>query len=211
MSVRILNEAEASEHAALLKCRRCPALRHQFAKLRMTHPGFWNLPVVPSGPSTAPLLIVGLAPGLHGANRTGVPFEGDASGNLLQAALERLNLVGQVRITNVLKCLPRQNKPTTAELNRCHGYIDQELTDFTAQGGRAIFAVGRVAHERVLKALGFKQSAFAFGHGAVHELAGPLWLIDTYHCSRYNTQTGRITSAMFEEALSSAARLAVAT
>ena len=203
MSVRILNEAEPSEHAALLKCRRCPALRHQFSKLRITYPDFWNLPVVPSGPSTAPLLIVGLAPGLKGANRTGVPFEGDASGNLLQAALERLNLVGQTRITNVLKCLPRQNKPTTAELNRCHGYIEQELIDFTDQGGR-------VAHERVLKALGFKQSAFAFGHGAVHELPGPLWLIDTYHCSRYNTQTGRITPRMFEDALSCAARLAVA-
>jgi uracil-DNA glycosylase len=210
MSVRILNEAEVSEHAALLKCRRCPALRHQFVKLRTTYPDFWNLPVVPSGPSTAPLLIVGLAPGLHGANRTGIPFEGDASGSLLQAALERLNLVGQVRITNVLKCLPRQNKPTTAELNRCHGYIEQEIEDFIGQGGHAIFAVGRVAHERVLKVLGFKQSAFAFGHGAVHELSDPLWLIDTYHCSRYNTQTGRITPAMFEDALALAARLAVA-
>jgi uracil-DNA glycosylase family 4 len=209
MNARTLTDAEASQHAALLKCRRCPALRHQFSKLRVTYPDYWNLPVVPSGPSTAPLLIVGLAPGLHGANRTGIPFEGDSSGNLLQAALEALDLVDRVRITNVLKCLPRQNKPTTAELNRCHGYLEQEIAEFTGQGGRAIFAVGRVAHERVLKALGFKQSAFAFGHGAVHALPGPLWLIDTYHCSRYNTQTGRITPAMFEDALACAANLAV--
>ena len=200
--------ANTGENQTLLSCARCPALRYQFKRLRLKHPDYWNKPVPGTGPKSSPLLIVGLAPGLHGANRTGVPFEGDASGNLLHATLQRLNLTGRLRITNVLKCLPRQNKPTGAELTRCRPYFEQELNDFIRSKGKVIFALGRVAHERTLGVLQYKQRDHIFGHGAVHTLASGLTLVDSYHCSRYNTQTGRLTAEMFGEAMTEAARIA---
>ncbi len=200
--------ANTGENQTLLSCARCPALRYQFKQLRLKHPDYWNKPVPGTGPKSSPLLIVGLAPGLHGANRTGVPFEGDASGNLLHATLQRLNLTGRLRITNVLKCLPRQNKPSGAELTRCRPYFEQELNDFIRSKGKVIFALGRVAHERTLGVLQYKQRDHIFGHGAVHTLASGLTLVDSYHCSRYNTQTGRLTAEMFGEAMTEAARIA---
>jgi len=193
---------------ALQKCQRCPALRHQFSRLRRQYPDYWNLPVPGTGPEDAKLMILGLAPGLHGANRTGIPFVGDASGNLLHKTLAKLELTDAVRITNVLKCLPKQNKPSGAELGRCHRFLVPELEAFIDAGGQVIFALGRVAHDRVLKSMDVPLASRAFAHGAIHALPGGLFLVDSYHCSRYNTQTGRLTETMFLEALSAAARLA---
>ena len=200
--------ANIGTNEGLLSCARCPALRYQFKQLRQKYPDYWNKPVPGTGPTLSPLLIVGLAPGLHGANRTGVPFEGDASGHLLHATLQHLNLTGRVRITNVLKCLPRQNKPSGAELTRCKPYFEQEMQDFIETKGRAIFALGRVAHERTLAVLGCKQRDHTFAHGAVHVFANGLTLVDSYHCSRYNTQTGRLTAEMFGDAMRQAASIA---
>ena len=126
----------------------------------------------------------------------------------MHATLQRLNLTGRLRITNVLKCLPRQNKPTGAELTRCRPYFEQELNYFIRSKGKVIFALGRVAHERTLGVLQYKQRDHIFGHGAVHTLASGLTLVDSYHCSRYNTQTGRLTAEMFGEAMTEAARIA---
>ena len=192
----------------LQSCQRCPRLRHQFKQLRVRYPDYWNRPVAGAGPETASLLLVGLAPGLHGANRSGIPFEGDSSGDLIHKTLGKLGLSGSVRITNVLKCLPKQNKPSTEELGRCHRFFEAEIDSFCRGGGRAIFALGRVAHERVLKTLGLRLALYPFAHSAVHRLSPELTLVDSYHCSRYNTQTGRLTETMFRLALRQAAKAA---
>ena len=113
----------------LLECQKCPALRAQFKRLRVQYPDYWNRPVPAHGPEDSPLLIVGLAPGLKGANRTGVPFVGDASGAMLTKVLQRLNALDQVRITNAVKCLPRNNKPSGLEVKRCRPYFEAELLE----------------------------------------------------------------------------------
>ena len=208
----------------LLECQKCPALRAQFKRLRVQYPEYWNRPVPAHGPQHSPLLIVGLAPGLKGANRTGVPFMGDASGTMLSEVLKRLNALDQVRVTNAVKCLPRSNKPSALEVKRCRAYLETDL--FEAVEGRAAlspqessgrnappaptvrqprhivyFALGRVAHDEVVRAFGFKLSALPFKHGARHRLARDVWLYDSYHCSRYNVHTGRITETMLYDVL----------
>jgi len=160
------------------------------------------------------LLVVGLAPGMHGANRTGRPFTGDHAGILLfrtlyeqgfatgpesVAANDGLELV-DCRITNAVRCLPPANKPTPAEVRECNGYLAWELGRLPEQG--AVFALGAIAHGAVLRAYGLPASAARFAHAATHELPGTRLLVDSYHCSRYNTQTRRLTPAMFAEALS---------
>jgi uracil-DNA glycosylase family 4 len=156
------------------------------------------------------LLIVGLAPGLHGANRTGRPFTGDYAGVLLYetlhafgyasrpvsvAADDGLVLTG-CRISNAVKCVPPENKPETAEIKRCNAFLKAELAALPK--GCAILALGLIAHKAVLMALGLKQSGYAFAHGAVHALPDARRLYDSYHCSRYNTQTRRLTAEMFQ-------------
>ena len=208
----------------LLECQKCPALRAQFKRLRVQYPDYWNRPVPAHGPEDSPLLIVGLAPGLKGANRTGVPFVGDASGVLLTKVLQRLNALDQVRITNAVKCLPRNNKPSGLEVKRCRPYFEADLfesvewrsdkppqassrRDAAAEGPlgqprhAVYFALGRVAHDEVVRAFGFKLSALSFKHGARHRLAKDVWLYDSYHCSRYNVQTGRMTETMLHNVL----------
>jgi uracil-DNA glycosylase family 4 len=171
-------------------------------------PDYWNRPVAGSGPSAA-LTIIGLAPGLHGANKTGIPFTGDASGVLLFKVLEQLGIVDQVRITNAVKCAPPQNKPLTSERRNCQKFLGEELSDAQMSSGSSVlFCLGRIAHEEVLRSLGRNQKEFAFGHGNVHELSDALWLVDTYHCSRYNIQTNRLTEPMFRTAVQCAAKLA---
>lgn len=172
----------------------------------------------PFGDPQARLLVVGLAPGMHGANRTGRPFTGDYAGILLYETLhafgygssplsahadDGLTLSG-CRITNAVKCLPPANKPETAEVNACNPFLAAELSALGE--GAVVIALGLVAHRAVLKAEGQRLSAFPFAHGAEHELPGGRWLIDSYHCSRYNTQTGRLTPAMFQQVFRQAAR-----
>ena len=160
-----------------------------------------------SGSSDAAILIVGLAPGIHGANRTGVPFVGDASGNLLHATLTELDLVEQVVITNAVKCLPIKNLPSSREVKNCSKYLVRELNRHALNENPVVFALGGVAHRAIIAAQGLRQSDYAFTHGTVHRLAD-MSLINSYHCSRYNTQTGRLTPAMLKRTLSKAKKLA---
>jgi uracil-DNA glycosylase len=204
---------------ALLRCTDCPRLAGFLAAVRSRQPGYHARPVLPFGDPRARLLIVGLAPGMHGANRTGRPFTGDHAGILLYETLHAFGFGSQpvslaaddglrltdCRITNAVKCLPPENKPEPAEIKTCNRYLAAELA--SAPEVRVILALGLVAHKAVLMALGLKQSALAFGHGARHILpphdraasgARGRILIDSYHCSRYNTQTRRLTSADFQ-------------
>jgi uracil-DNA glycosylase family 4 len=192
-------------------CRRCPRLADFLAEVRSRHPGYHAAPVPPFGAPHARLLVVGLAPGMHGANATGRPFTGDHAGILLYATLHRFGFASQAeataaddglelvdcRINNAVKCLPPQNKPTPAEVATCRDYLAADLARLPP--GAVVVALGRVAHESVLRAFGLALKAHPFAHGAEHRLDGvAVTLIDSYHCSRYNTQTGRLTAAMFE-------------
>lgn len=177
--------------------------------MRRRHPDYYCRPVPPFGDADPRLLIVGLAPGLHGANRSGRPFTGDHAGILLYATLhahgfadrpvsvaadDGLRLAG-CRITNAVKCVPPENKPEAAEVRRCNPFLAAELAALPA--GAAILALGQIAHAAVLRALGLKAVDHPFGHAASHALPGGRRLFDSYHCSRYNTQTRRLTPAMF--------------
>ena len=195
-------------------CRSCHRLAGFLDQVRGTHPDYYALPVSSFGEPRSPFLVVGLAPGMHGANRTGRPFTGDFAGNLLYGSLhkygfsssaEPLDAAGNAnpslhlkgcRITNAVRCLPPQNKPEPGEIRACNGYVAEELAILPQ--GAAILALGTIAHQAVLMALQLRKSSFVFGHGAQHELPGGLTLFDSYHCSRYNTQTKRLTTAMFE-------------
>lgn len=196
--------------ASLLDCTDCPRLAAFLADVRSRHPDYHARPVLPFGDPAARLLVVGLAPGMHGANRTGRPFTGDYAGILLYetlhafgfaslpqsvAADDGLRLI-DCRISNAVKCLPPENKPEPVEIRTCNPYLATELAQ--AQEVRVILALGLVAHKAVLMAEGLKQSACTFAHGARHELPDGRVLIDSYHCSRYNTQTRRLTSADFQ-------------
>jgi len=190
-------------------CRRCPRLASHLDRVRAEHPGYHARPVAPFGPRKAALLVVGLAPGKHGANRTGRPFTGDHAGLLLYDTLHRygyasrpvsisakdgLRLEG-CGITNAVKCLPPANRPLPDEVRRCNAYLADEIDALPA--GAVLLALGAVAHDAVLMALGERRSAHPFRHGARHDLARGLVLFDSYHCSRYNTQTKRLTPEMF--------------
>jgi len=191
-------------------CIKCQRLAGFLEQVRSDHPDYYARPVSPFGAEDPHLLIVGLAPGMHGANRTGRPFTGDFAGILLYRTLhkygfasapdsvsaeDRLELI-DCRITNAVKCLPPQNKPEPAEIRQCNGYLATEISGL--REGAAIVALGTIAHQAVLRALGLKLKDYSFGHGAVHALPGGLTLYDSYHCSRYNTQTKRLTAEMFE-------------
>ncbi|MFO1206811.1 MAG: uracil-DNA glycosylase [Burkholderiales bacterium] len=191
-------------------CTRCPRLAQSLEEVRRAHPGYHAAPVGPFGDAQARLLVVGLAPGLHGANRTGRPFTGDHAGLLLYRTLHRfgfasapesvgredgLRLIG-CRITNAVKCWPPQNKPLPAEVARCNDFLCAEVASVAE--GSAILALGAIAHGAVLRACGAKPATAPFAHAARHELPAGLTLHDSYHCSRYNTQTRRLTPEMFE-------------
>ena len=196
------------------ECRSCPRLAGFLDQVRDEHPDYYALPVSSFGEAGSRFLIVGLAPGMHGANRTGRPFSGDYAGNLLYGTLheygfassaEPLDAAGNAnqalslqgcRITNAVRCLPPQNKPEPSEIRACNGYVAEELAMLPQ--GSAILALGTIAHQAVLMALNLRKSSFAFGHGVRHELPRGLTLYDSYHCSRYNTQTKRLTTAMFK-------------
>ena len=201
-------------------CRRCPRLRDHLAIVRVDFPDYHAAPVPPFGDPDAIVLIVGLAPGMHGANATGRPFTGDYAGILLYETLHRFGFSNRAesssrddglelsacRITNAVKCLPPQNKPTVAEAKSCNPYLQAELRSL-GQGG-VVLALGLVAHNAVLRAFGLTQSVHRFGHGAEHVLPGDRILLDSYHCSRYNTQTRRLTAEMFRSVVARARELA---
>jgi len=178
-------------------------LRHFLKQQREQHPEYWNLPVPnwPIAPTDARLLIVGLAPGLHGANRTGIPFTGDASGDLLFKTLTSCGLAPQqypTCITNAVKCVPPGNKPNATEMNRCRRFLRTELSDFVDKNEpKVVLCLGRIAHEAVLKSLEIPLASKAFHHGAEYDLPGNFILVDSFHCSRYNINTGRLSEAMF--------------
>jgi len=197
-------------------CVRCPRLAEFLARVRERYPGYWARPVGSFGASRPRILIVGLAPGLHGANRSGRPFTGDHAGLLLyrtlyeaglasraqsQSAQDGLRLIN-VRIANAVKCVPPENKPLPAEVRHCNGYLAAELEQLRSV--RVYLALGRVAHEGLLLALGLRRAAYTFGHGREHQLDATRWLIDSYHCSRYNTSTRRPTPEMFEQVVARA-------
>ncbi len=198
-------------------CALCPRLAAFLAGNRAAHPDWHNAPVPAFGPLDARLLIVGLAPGLKGANRTGRPFTGDYAGDLLYATLLKLGLAKGTylqrpddglqllgcRITNAVRCVPPENKPTPAEAKACGSFLVKEIAALPNM--KSILVLGRISHEASLRALGQKPSAYAFGHAKIHVLPTGIRLIDSYHCSRYNTQTNRLTPAMFEDAVRAAA------
>ncbi len=202
----------------LLDCRLCPRLADFRETHRAANPEWHNAPVASFGATDARVLIVGLAPGLKGANRTGRPFTGDYAGDLLYATLLDLGLAAgdykadptdglelvDCRITNAVRCVPPENKPTTAEIATCRGYLAATIGSMSRL--QVIVALGRIAHDSVLASLGRRRSASPFGHGRVHALGDGLALHDSYHCSRYNTNTGVLTPQMFREALSAAAQ-----
>jgi uracil-DNA glycosylase family 4 len=190
-------------------CDLCPRLAAFRAANRVAHADWHNAPVASFGPIRARLLIVGLAPGLKGANRTGRPFTGDYAGDLLYATLrdygfaagryaarpdDGLRLV-DCRITNGVRCVPPENKPTPAEISTCRPFLTREIAAMPRLA--SILALGQIAHGTVLAALDERRAAFPFRHGATHRLASGVVLADSYHCSRYNTNTGRLTEAMF--------------
>ena len=195
------------------QCRDCQRLVAFREEVQKQHPKYHCRPVRPFGEPGAHLLVVGLAPGKHGANATGRPFTGDFAGKLLYATLHRfgfaskpvaahardgLRLIG-CRVTNAVKCLPPDNKPVGAEIATCNSYLRSELSELPDDN--VILALGTIAHNAVLRALTLPLSAHRFQHGTLHKLSTRYRLLDSYHCSRYNTQTRRLTPAMFEDVL----------
>ncbi|MDP3688350.1 MAG: uracil-DNA glycosylase [Sulfurimicrobium sp.] len=194
----------------LTSCRKCPRLAGFLDEVKAANPGYYARPVLSFGDENPRLLVVGLAPGMHGANATGRPFTGDHAGILLYRTLHRfgfasgpesvsvddgLRLLG-CRITNAVKCLPPQNKPVTAEIRQCNAFLREELAALPR--GTAVLALGNVAHQAVLWGQGLKIKDYPFGHASRYDLPGGLSLYSSYHCSRYNTQTRRLTTEMFE-------------
>ena len=190
-------------------CRRCARLAGFLDTVRSEYPTYWCRPVPPFGDPGAHLVIIGLAPGMHGANASGRPFTGDYAGILLYETLHDFGFASSAvsrtvadaitlidcRITNAVKCLPPKNKPIPAEVANCNSYLAADLA--AVPRGAALLALGRIAHDATLAALGLRRPAYPFGHAARHPLPSGVALFDSYHCSRYNTNTGRLTRAMF--------------
>jgi uracil-DNA glycosylase family 4 len=201
-------------------CTRCPRLAEFLAETHERYADYWARPVPSFGPADAKLVFVGLAPGMHGANRTGRPFTGDYAGILLYETLYELGLAtaGEsislddglklkgTRIANAVKCVPPENKPLPDEIRTCNAYLKIELGELTRV--KVLLALGRVAHDATLMALGLKRSQFPFGHGTEHAVSDKLYLVDSYHCSRYNTSTKVLTVPMFKKVVKRASELA---
>jgi uracil-DNA glycosylase family 4 len=191
------------------RCTQCPRLADYIAESRREFREYYCAPVAPFGDPQARLLVVGLAPGLHGANATGRPFTGDHAGLLLYRTLHHFGLASRAeslsredglqlhdcRITNAVKCVPPQNKPTPQEIKTCNRYLANELA--RSGSAKVLVALGLIAHEAVLRALEIKAREYKFAHGAEHPLPSGRVLLDSYHCSRYNTNTRRLTEPMF--------------
>ncbi len=194
-------------------CPLCPRLVQFRHDNRLTNPQWYNAPVVSFGSTDSRLLIVGLAPGLKGANRTGRPFTGDFAGDLLYRGLDKFGFskgrygthrddslqLLDCRITNAVRCVPPGNKPTGVEIATCRPFLESEIA--AMKNLRVLLALGKVAHDSVVRAFGMKLKDRPFRHGEMHSVLGKVALADSYHCSRYNTQTGRLTEAMFYDVL----------
>jgi uracil-DNA glycosylase family 4 len=192
-------------------CRLCPRLASFLDEVAAKNPGYYCRPVPPFGDSRARLLVVGLAPGMHGANRTGRPFTGDHAGVLLYQTLHKFGFASHdasiaaddslelldCRITNAVKCLPPDNKPVGAEINTCNRFLEREMNSLPP--GSLVLALGGIAHRAIVKAVSGCQADYKFGHAAEHDVTGRFLLLDSYHCSRYNTNTRRLTTAMFHD------------
>lgn len=190
-------------------CRACPRLAEFLDSVSDRYPDYYCKPVPPFGDEKSRFLIVGLAPGMHGANRSGRPFTGDHAGILLYQTLHKFGFSSHAeslapddhlqltncRITNAVKCLPPDNKPVGAEINMCNTFLGNELQALPESS--VVLALGGIAHRAVIKALAMRQADYKFAHAAVHDL-GVVRLLDSYHCSRYNTNTRRLTTEMFE-------------
>jgi uracil-DNA glycosylase len=201
-------------------CTLCPRLAEFLAESHHTYPNYFSRPVPSFGDASPRIVIVGLAPGMHGANRTGRPFTGDYAGVLLYETLYSLGLATRAesvsaddplelrnaRIVNAVKCVPPENKPLPDEIRRCNAYLQTELKELSS--ARVVLALGRVAHDAVLVALGLKKSHYQFGHGREHKLEDGRHFIDSYHCSRYNTSTKVLTEEMFRTVVARACKLA---
>ncbi|MCY4420909.1 MAG: uracil-DNA glycosylase [Gammaproteobacteria bacterium] len=200
-------------------CRKCSRLARHLTSSKKRYPAYHCKPVAAFGDQRAQLLVVGLAPGLHGANATGRPFTGDHAGILLYQTLYKFGFSSRpssessndslqlknCRITNAVKCLPPANKPTTEEIRNCNGYLHNELK--LLEPASVVLALGKIAHDAVLRALALKLSRYPFAHGERHSIGYQLHLLDSYHCSRYNTQTRRLTQEQFEAVFSQAVSL----
>jgi len=200
-------------------CRDCPRLAAFLDSVKEKNPDYYCKPVPPFGDASARFLIVGLAPGMHGANRTGRPFTGDHAGLLLYETLHAFGFSNQAeasavddglelldcRITNAVKCLPPDNKPVGAEINTCNSYLANELRLLPKNS--VMLALGGIAHRAIVRALSLRQADYPFGHAAEHDLAEGLFLLDSYHCSRYNTNTRRLTDEMFRAVFARAKEL----
>lgn len=201
-------------------CTKCPRLAEFLAETHHRYPDYFARPVPSFGTAEPRVLIVGLAPGMHGANRTGRPFTGDYAGVLLYETLYELGMstrsesiaaddgleLQNARIANAVKCVPPENKPLPDEIRRCNSFLQAELEALTSI--RVVLALGRIAHDAVLIALGLKRSQYQFGHGREHRLDETRYLVDSYHCSRYNTSTKVLTEAMFKTVVARAGELA---
>jgi uracil-DNA glycosylase family 4 len=190
-------------------CRACPRLANFLDEVKGRYPDYYCRPVPPFGTPDARFLIVGLAPGMHGANRSGRPFTGDHAGILLYQMLHKYGFGSRdhsesvddglalidCRITNAVKCLPPDNKPVGAEINTCNTFLANELGGLPE--GAVVVALGGIAHRAIVKAMGMRQADYKFAHDALHDL-GHFRVLDSYHCSRYNTNTRRLTEAMFD-------------
>jgi uracil-DNA glycosylase family 4 len=202
------------------ECVRCPRLAQFLIETRARYPDYWARPVPSFGAADPRILIVGLAPGMHGANRTGRPFTGDHAGILLYETLHEFGLANaalatsaddglelrHARIANAVKCVPPGNKPTPAEVRCCNTYLARELSGLAKVG--VYLALGRVAHDALLMAKGLRRGSYPFGHAREHALPGDTVLLDSYHCSRYNTSTRRLTPQMFRQVVRRACTLA---
>jgi uracil-DNA glycosylase family 4 len=205
-------------------CTDCPRLARFLVAGREEHPDYYCAPVAPFGDPKARLIIVGLAPGFHGANASGRPFTGDHAGLLLYRTLHRFGFASRpestsrddglqlldCRITNSVKCVPPQNKPTPAEIRACNRYLAAELAVGRASARLpppVLLALGSIAHNAALRALALKPSQYKFAHAAEHELPTGQILMNSYHCSRYNTQTRRLTEQMFVDVFARARKL----
>lgn len=192
-------------------CRRCSRLAEFLTEVKHKYPDYFCKPVAPFGDEKSKFLIVGLAPGMHGANATGRPFTGDHAGILLYQTLFDFGFASHnqstgandglrlknCRITNAVKCLPPGNRPVGAEVGECNRYLANELN--TLVPGSIVLSLGLLSHKAVIRALGLRQADYKFVHGAVYRLESGLRLVDSYHCSRYNTNTGRLTTEMFRD------------
>ena len=193
-------------------CIKCSRIYKNFLHINKIYPEYYNEPILASGSISSAICIIGLAPGLHGANRTGIPFHGDFSGEVLYNALRHNNLlnknnssvINNIYITNAVKCYPPSNKPTTKEINNCLHYLSDELNKL--KNLKIILALGSLAHYAILKSYNLKKSDFLFKHGNQYKINKEIILLDSYHCSKININTKRLTIKMLNNILKKVAK-----